>query len=490
MKTRFHPLWAAGAAAATLVLALPMLFASPACGEDSYGDAVEETAPLTFETAFDALRPHGRWHGVEPYGQIWVPAGMPAGWRPYVHDGHWVYTDAGWYWYSAYEWGWLTFHYGRWYNDPEYGWAWVPGYIWAPAWVTWYWNDRYVGWAPVPPAGYDETYAVDPGSWFFVGCEYFVSPDVGGYYVPPVVVAPVVCVPYYVVNKYYFFFGNYYCGGDGVTIVWYGPTLTVIERGIGRSLRRYVIRETNVRERNNRVREGGVVEVYRPPTDQMRRVAQRFDEHRVRREDAGNAGTRDDRREPVRRPAPDEQRMLPVQAAPRTPGREKIVAATGPSIEPARLIGRTPVESAPRRVEDGNTPAPDRTPVAAPPARTIMRQTPQQPSRQTVRPQPAAQAAQRVRRVESQRSAQRTPDTPRKAAPQRTPSRVTQPPAQRTVTVTPPAAPQARRIEQTPSVQQQPAVRQAPATVTTPASLLPSGAAEAGTDRLGGIRAR
>mgnify|MGYP001489658054 CR=1 FL=1 len=45
MKTRFRPLWAAGAAAATLVLSFPMLSASPACGEDSYGDAVEETAP-------------------------------------------------------------------------------------------------------------------------------------------------------------------------------------------------------------------------------------------------------------------------------------------------------------------------------------------------------------------------------------------------------------------------------------------------------------
>jgi hypothetical protein len=28
----------------------------------------------------------------------------------------------------------------------------VPGTVWAPAWVTWTFNDRYIGWAPLPPS--------------------------------------------------------------------------------------------------------------------------------------------------------------------------------------------------------------------------------------------------------------------------------------------------------------------------------------------------
>ncbi len=30
-------------------------------------------------------------------------------------------------------------------------WIWVPGYEWAPAWVSWRSSDDYVGWAPLPP---------------------------------------------------------------------------------------------------------------------------------------------------------------------------------------------------------------------------------------------------------------------------------------------------------------------------------------------------
>ena len=28
---------------------------------------------------------------------------------------------------------------------------WVPGTVWGPAWVDWYWGDGYVGWAPLSP---------------------------------------------------------------------------------------------------------------------------------------------------------------------------------------------------------------------------------------------------------------------------------------------------------------------------------------------------
>jgi hypothetical protein len=63
-------------------------------------------------------------------------------------------TDSGWYWVSTEQWGWATYHYGRWDYDSYYGWVWVPGTEWAPSWVEWRQGDDYVGWAPLPPGGY------------------------------------------------------------------------------------------------------------------------------------------------------------------------------------------------------------------------------------------------------------------------------------------------------------------------------------------------
>jgi hypothetical protein len=62
-----------------------------------------------------------------------------------------VYSDLGWTWVSAYQWGAIPYHYGTWALDPELGWVWVPGYSWAPAWVVFRTGPSYVGWAPVPP---------------------------------------------------------------------------------------------------------------------------------------------------------------------------------------------------------------------------------------------------------------------------------------------------------------------------------------------------
>jgi hypothetical protein len=90
---------------------------------------------------------------VADYGSCWQPtvAALNSGWQPYCDRGHWIYTDAGWYWQSDYAWGAIAFHYGRWSNDPTAGWVWVPDDTWAPAWVTWRTADLYIGWAPLPP---------------------------------------------------------------------------------------------------------------------------------------------------------------------------------------------------------------------------------------------------------------------------------------------------------------------------------------------------
>ena len=101
---------------------------------------------------YDELSPYGRWERVSRYGDCWVPLDVPVGWRPYT-VGYWVDTDYGWMWISQDPWGGIPYHYGRWAYDSDRGWLWVPDddEIWAPAWVSWRYDDQYIGWAPLPP---------------------------------------------------------------------------------------------------------------------------------------------------------------------------------------------------------------------------------------------------------------------------------------------------------------------------------------------------
>ena len=94
----------------------------------------------------------GSWIEVGDYGYCWQPgiAVSNRSWRPYA-DGYWAYTDLGWTWVSYEDFGWATYHYGRWARLRDHGWVWVPGYEWGPAWVSWRTGGDYVGWAPLPP---------------------------------------------------------------------------------------------------------------------------------------------------------------------------------------------------------------------------------------------------------------------------------------------------------------------------------------------------
>ncbi len=78
------------------------------------------------------LSPYGSWTDIPGYGLCWIPSRLQSttpDWRPYFSGGHWEYTEQGWFWRSDYPWGEYAFHYGRWFRDPRYGWAWVPGGI-------------------------------------------------------------------------------------------------------------------------------------------------------------------------------------------------------------------------------------------------------------------------------------------------------------------------------------------------------------------------
>jgi len=119
--------------------------------EETYQREYADYSPeMDYEDFYEYLSPHGIWVRYAPYGFVWIPKHVGRGWRPYTH-GRWAWTNYGWTWISYHEWGWVPFHYGRWGWDARLGWYWVPGSIWAPAWVSWRWGSIYIGWCPLPP---------------------------------------------------------------------------------------------------------------------------------------------------------------------------------------------------------------------------------------------------------------------------------------------------------------------------------------------------
>jgi hypothetical protein len=139
---------------------------------------------------YDELSPYGQWVDCE-YGDCWVPDRVYADWQPYS-NGEWIYTDYGWTWLSDDPWGDDPYHYGTWTYLPRYGWAWVPGTVWAPAWVTWNYNDNYVGWAPLPPnysfgySGYSgRPIVLSPTRYVFVPTNRFFGSNVRTFRIGP-----------------------------------------------------------------------------------------------------------------------------------------------------------------------------------------------------------------------------------------------------------------------------------------------------------------
>ncbi len=113
------------------------------------------------------LDQYGTWNNVPPYGEVWTPSAVPAGWAPYG-NGRWVWEDwYGWTWVSYDPWGWAPYHYGRWFWSPGFGWCWYPGVIgvrhyWSPALVAFFgygpgvgvgfgFGFGNIGWVPLAP---------------------------------------------------------------------------------------------------------------------------------------------------------------------------------------------------------------------------------------------------------------------------------------------------------------------------------------------------
>lgn len=81
------------------------------------------------------LDAYGDWYSLPDAGNVWVPAGVGAGWDPYGF-GYWGFYPGlgGYVWISGYPWGWLPYHCGLW-NYYSFGWGWSPGgcgRVWLP----------------------------------------------------------------------------------------------------------------------------------------------------------------------------------------------------------------------------------------------------------------------------------------------------------------------------------------------------------------------
>jgi hypothetical protein len=129
------------------------------------------------QTNFDeTLSPYGDWTDVDGT-RVWRPSASVVGddFQPYATNGQWVSSDYGWYFQSDYSWGWAPFHYGRWALDPNQGWIWIPGTVWAPAWVDWRSGGGYIGWAPLPPIGWSVVVQPWRPYWCFVPAAHFAG---------------------------------------------------------------------------------------------------------------------------------------------------------------------------------------------------------------------------------------------------------------------------------------------------------------------------
>lgn len=220
---------------------------------------------ISIQTFYDELSPYGDWVYTPEFGYVWRPYfDSPDAFRPYSSNGHWVNTDFGWTWVSDYNWGWATFHYGRWSFDDYLGWLWVPGYEWAPAWVTWGNYGDYYGWAPMGPNIYVSTssnwFAPDPW-WTFVPRRHFCAANWNHYiYDRPVHVTNIT----YITNVYN---NNNYNSNNNSW--YYGPRVSEVERYSNTKVRRMEVVDSHRADytgiRNERLN------AYRPEVDNSRR---------------------------------------------------------------------------------------------------------------------------------------------------------------------------------------------------------------------------
>jgi hypothetical protein len=144
--------------------------------------SADERGRYSEPSMYETLDPYGAWVNHPRLGEVWRPD-VESEWAPFQY-GDWVWSDQGWVWSSYEPFGWLVYHYGNWYHDPDFGWFWVPGDTWSPAPVAWTAYGDYVGWCPQAPAGAYLPNPWDGGGlnyWNIVETNNFAQENVGQY---------------------------------------------------------------------------------------------------------------------------------------------------------------------------------------------------------------------------------------------------------------------------------------------------------------------
>ena len=232
---------------------------------------------------YSSLAPYGTWIQINGGVTVWRPAHVRNAWQPYT-DGYWIWTNDGWYWESYEPFGYITYHYGRWYYDDYYGWIWVPDNQWAPAWVEWRYDNYYIGWAPLPPyAGFSINFGINftfnyftPYShWHFVRYRYFCDPYTYKYYVPSRDV-----YRFYNRTRYRTNYGY----SDG-RVINRGVDIDFVRKRSGQNIRERIIERVNDPSllRNQNGRNSDRVRSYYVGRDKLSR--ENFDQRRIERSD-------------------------------------------------------------------------------------------------------------------------------------------------------------------------------------------------------------
>jgi hypothetical protein len=112
---------------------------------------LQKLPPAVFYFAQAYGNAYGEWLWDDLYGYIWHPyidnGRYPWGWSPYYY-GFWSYSGGQMYWVPQEPWGWVPYHLGIWQWDKKHGWFWMPGSMFAPAWVDWDFYFGYASWRP------------------------------------------------------------------------------------------------------------------------------------------------------------------------------------------------------------------------------------------------------------------------------------------------------------------------------------------------------
>ena len=121
----------------------------------SHTFTAETNMPDELQAYSGELNSQGRWVQTPEYGMVWHPTVILSDdWAPY-RSGRWIWKGNDYVWISYENWGWATYHYGRWAVVGGFGWCWVPpargDIFWGPGYVGWYHNGSHVGWTPLAP---------------------------------------------------------------------------------------------------------------------------------------------------------------------------------------------------------------------------------------------------------------------------------------------------------------------------------------------------